>query len=62
MTAIQVIDAIKRMPSDERLRVAEFVRKLDADAAPESIDETRFKQIVEDIMVQHAPLMRKLAL
>ncbi len=61
MTATEVISEIKVMPTEERARVAAFLRQCDAAPAVRYADDRQVEETAERIFDRHASLMRKLA-
>jgi hypothetical protein len=60
MSATDVIEQIKKLPPEERAKVAEFVRGEETFGAKTNVDE-EFKRIAGRVFTTNAELFRKLA-
>jgi len=61
MTAVQVIDQIKTLDPQERIKVLDLLLELESPQKPNSIDNTSFNQSMNRVLNRHSNLMHKLA-
>ena len=63
MSAVEIIAAIEKLPDEEREKVSNFVRKLDAgkEATQNNPVSAEFKALADEVFTTNAELFRKLA-
>ena len=64
MSAVEIIEQIKKLPSEEQLKVAAFIHAAEDAGALEKPDTKitqKFKQASDAMFVKNAELFRKLA-
>ncbi len=61
MTAVQVIDQIKTLDPQERIKVLDLLLELESPQKPNSIDNTSFNQSMDRVLNRHSNLMHNLA-
>jgi len=64
MSAAEVIDQIQKLPPQEQQKVADFVRRMQAETRPsekkEEVSE-EFKRVADGVFTKNTELFRKLA-
>ena len=63
MSAAEVIDQIQKLPPQEQQKVADFVRRMQAEAKSRETGEVseEFKRVADEVFTKNAGLFRKLA-
>ena len=63
MSAVEVIEEFKKLPTDEQVKVKEFVNGSPAPspAKPKSEVDEEFKKVADHVFTKNAELFRKLA-
>jgi hypothetical protein len=64
MSAVEVIEEIRRLPREERLKVSEYLRAAEQSRAAPVADggvSAEFKQLAAEVFTTNAELFRKLA-
>lgn len=66
MSAIEIIEEIKKLPASEQARVLHYLQETRGSAAPNEagvgyIPDTEFQKCADKILTEHAELFRRLA-
>lgn len=64
MSAVEVIEQIKRLPHEEQRKVAAFLDEIatpDAASEPKNKVSEEFKRVADEVFTTNADLFRKLA-
>ena len=64
MSAVEVIEEIRRLPREERQKVSEYLRVVGETSVPAAANggvSDEFKQLADEVFTTNAELFRKLA-
>jgi hypothetical protein len=61
MTAVEVIDQIKTLDPQERIKVLNLLLEMETPQKDNLIDQSSFKKSMDQVFSRHSDLMRKLA-